>query len=373
MLKKIVLVSLVSTLFSFHSLISEDILNPGEIQEKVPKEKLPAKPPVKKPVKQRAKPQVQPQMNPELLIDFAPESIPQKARVVAPRATPREISRETPEGTPKVAPPAAPTPSNRKLRFGLEGGANVNYFSQDISWDAGTTTLPNGIKRSTLYEPTAEAKGYSPSFGILTDFSFDNYSAFQVRFGYETKNYLSKGLVQDIDNMGDLVPVEAEFFDYTNWVSAAINYRLRLYNGLFAITGLQLDFLLPQSELEHRITTQDPNHSVTSLRQVINAQNNPKYSVCFCDRQIVKIKGKYPTEDVFDMRAGMNLGLGYEIELNDKLSIVPQARFQYFITPPMKDHHIDDIIAGTTLPIRTEFNNKRLHTLQLLLSLWFTY
>ncbi len=64
MLKKIVLVSLVSTLFSFHSLISEDVLRPGEIQEKVPKEKLPAKPPVKKPVKQRAKPQVQPLMNP---------------------------------------------------------------------------------------------------------------------------------------------------------------------------------------------------------------------------------------------------------------------------------------------------------------------
>lgn len=313
MLKKIVLVSLVSTLFSFHSLISEDVLRPGEIQPKVPK-------------------------------------------VV-----------------PKPVPKAVPIPNKQKLRFGVEGGVNVNFFSQDIHWDAGTTPVAEGFKRSTLYDPTASSMGFSPHFTILSDLSVDDYSAFQVRLGFESKNYSSKGQVQDISNKGDLVNVEAEFFDYSNWVSSAVNYRHRLYKGLFAMTGLQVDYLVPPAEIEYNITSLNQDVTAGSLRQVIEAQNNPNYQVRFRSHQSVNIKGKSPNEIVFGMRAGMNLGLGYQIELNDKFLIVPQVRFQYFITPPMKNQYINDIIAGTNLPLRTEFTNKRLHTLQLLLSVWYTY
>lgn len=259
------------------------------------------------------------------------------------------------------------------FKIGIEGGANLNFYAHDMHWRTGNVPAGATITRSTILDPTVNSSGASPHFAFVFDYSFTPTSAVQARIGYEVKNFQTKGNVTDITIMGSMADAEVEYLDFSNWASIALNYRHNFTEGFFATVGLHFDFLLNPMKSEVNISSLDPNVTALYLRSVNDATNNPNVTVTFLGTQGANIKGEAPADLINESRTAIDLGLGYDIKLTKNLSLVPQARFQYFITPPSKDQVFNDVIFGTDIPITTEVNNRRLHTLQLVLGLWYNF
>lgn len=205
------------------------------------------------------------------------------------------------------------------------------------------------------------------------DYSFNRTSAIQARIGYEVKNFQTKGDVQDLTVIGTLSDVEAEFLDFSNWASFALNYRHTFFGGFFATAGVHFNFLAEPIKSEVNITSKNQNVTVTNLLSVYAASQNPDLTLYFKDNYRVTMKGEAKDEIIYKNRTAIDLGLGYQFKIGKHFSIVPQARLQYFITPPIQDQVFNDVIIGTNIPLTTEFKNKRLHTVQFILGLWYNF
>lgn len=259
------------------------------------------------------------------------------------------------------------------FKLGIEGGANANFFSQEVLWKTGQLPPGTELKRSTVIDPTVKSSGISPHVALVMDYSFNRTSAIQARIGYEAKNFQTSGKAMDLTQLGELTEVEAEYLDFTNWASIALNYRHNFVEGFFATIGAHSDFLINPIESELNITLANPNINISTLNTAIAAANNPKLTTTFPNTHSINIKGKVNDELAYQYRIAIDLGLGYDFKLTRQLSLVPQVRFQYFITPPIKDQVFTDVIYGTTVPITTEIKNRQLHTLQFVLALWYNF
>ncbi len=259
------------------------------------------------------------------------------------------------------------------FRLGIEGGANVNFYAHDIFWETGVIPPNVTATRSTILDPTVNSSGISPHLALVLDYSFNRTSAIQARIGYEVKNFQTKGNVTDFTIMGSIADAEVEYLDFSDWASVALNYRHNFTESFFATVGLHFDFLLKPVRSEVNITSLDPNINALYLISVHNATSNPNSEVTFLGTQGAKIKSEAPADLIYSNRTAIDFGLGYDIKLTKQLSLVPQARFQYFITPPSKDQVLNDVIFGTNIPLKTEIKNRRLHTLQFVLGLWYNF
>lgn len=260
-----------------------------------------------------------------------------------------------------------------KFSLGLEGGLNLNLFAQTFTWE--TSNLPVGtvLYRSTIVDVSKDGSGIGEHLALVGDYAFNRTSALHFRLGYENRTFGNDGGAKDINIAAQLVDVSADLQDNSSWISTAIAYRHSFSDNFFATLGINFDFLNGKISEVIKIKSLDANTPAAALSSVLSLQTLPGYSSTFPSVYEANITGDLSDSGSYSTRTAIELGLGYRFRITDKLSIVPQARFQYFLTPIWKDRNTTMYVIGTNIPYNFQATERRLHAMQFVIGLWYNF
>ncbi|MGE5480589.1 MAG: outer membrane beta-barrel protein [Chloroflexota bacterium] len=242
---------------------------------------------------------------------------------------------------------------------GLEGGVNYNMFKQDQVW-----FFADGRENPTFNQVFDKANGISPHFAVFVDYSFDSKSAIGLRIGYESRNFGNDITDSATTTFDTKVKTDYEYKFITDWASLNLYYRYSFTPEFFMTVGALFESMNGTPEYEQYLHTYDGT-PVSSVAWTTSTNFNSSD-----DTQ--RIRNEVDKAFFEQSRTALEIGVGYKFQINSRLSIVPQARFQYFLTPVLKDQ-ITEVNNGVTgeLIQRTGFENRQLHGLQLAVALWF--
>jgi hypothetical protein len=262
----------------------------------------------------------------------------------------------------KYSPASNSSNDGYSIILGLEGGINLNFFSQNLVMD--NTYALAGLANPTAYTAYGSGFGVSPHLALLVDFPLGNKFNGEIRIDFDERDFKksSSGFDYDISNPLNSVPKNVNF----NWemqtfyygLSAIIRYDIN--NNLFVSGGLNFqhqsglaketdnvssaDGITPVNN--YSFWNADPNATGPTYQRVKNIGNNSNNS-----------------GNTFDNRLGLELGVGYKISLSKSVWLVPQGRFQFFLTKIVSDDNPVGLIESGS--------NRVLNGAQLVLALWF--
>lgn len=249
----------------------------------------------------------------------------------------------------------------KKHRFtiGLDVGANLNFFSQTQNWYESVYIpfIP------TAYDCNKSAFGVSPTIGFLVDVPIDTKFGFQGRIAYNQKNYGNSGSGLDMDYNGRVHDINYEWDAKSSYLSFQTVLRYNFTPNLFITGGFLFDFLM--GDLEVTQTAECPDGTAMSNFIFWNFSSSGQAVTN-------KYTMKYDNTRKKDFRFGLELGVGYKIPISKDWWLVPQARGHFYLSPAVDDYTLvyTNPINAQVIPIVS--NDKRnLHSVQLLLSLWY--
>ena len=260
-----------------------------------------------------------------------------------------------------------------KFKIGIEGGVNFSLFSQLYTYTH-QVLPPNVIlRRSTIVDLSTSGTGFAGHFALVGDYRFNETSAMQLRLGYEARNFGNSGNAIDFDLLGTQTDVSAKLSDYTNWLSVAANYRHSFTESFFMTFGLNADFLTGTPTEEIMIQSLNSSVPANNLVSVQQLANQPYNSLLFTNPSTVTCNLNPDIDHFIKNRFALEVGAGYDFKINKNLSLVPQARFQFFLDPLWKNSSGQSYIMGTTIPYDWEMTDRNLHNVQFLIALWYNF
>ncbi|MBI5324017.1 MAG: outer membrane beta-barrel protein [Ignavibacteriae bacterium] len=252
--------------------------------------------------------------------------------------------------------------------IGVEGGLNINFFSQAMVWDP---TFPHG----TIWNGLTSASGISPHFGVLVDVPINKTFNVQLRASYDMKNFGTSTSGTDYDFFSQVHDMNLKVDVAAAYITLTPLLRINATDKLFFTVGPTFHFLAGDIETTWSPTSLDG----TQLNDFpfwnrIYANGQPWF-------QNGQVTGSAKENEIDldqngnvrlvqkSMRVGVEGGVGYKIPLSKSIFLVPQGRFQLMFTPVTDDTHWRDINNLNSV-VETS-SKKMLNSLQLALALWF--
>ncbi len=280
------------------------------------------------------------------------------------------------------------------ISFGIEGGANLNFFGSTVSvnqtyYDNINVFLaPAGM--SMFYNDLGyvfeSGFGVSPHIGLFIDVPINDKSGIGLRVSYDSRSFgnskdgFSNPAIAGIMYDNPTIPFTLEYKDTYDYIAVNLNYRYNFTKEFFMTFGLNFDFL-ENSKSETTYTSNDPNYPLMSTAVgYVPAINTTAGATAMTTTETKKNNPRMISE-----RFGLEVGANYKFELSNSIALVPYARFQFFVTKPFEDEIVpvptEFIIDGTMYNLQTltgetwvsKQTDAYLHTLQLGLSLWFNF
>lgn len=236
---------------------------------------------------------------------------------------------------------------NKKFFLGLEAGLNFNMFSQENNW------ITEGIYHPTAYDCHESGSGISPHFAIIADFSLTDKLFLHGRFDFDSRIYGNSGSGEDYDTWAlQSVPLDYEYELSSSYYGIALLLRYEI-NSQFFISG-GLVFHLLANDIEYLQTGTRLDGGNIGNISYWNWGGCQGFQACEVTSNV---------ENSSSSLAGLEIGFGYKIPLSESIYLVPQGRFQYFITPIADDQ--------TSVEWDRVSKNRHLNALQLAVALWF--
>jgi len=258
--------------------------------------------------------------------------------------------------------------SKDKVRFilGVEGGVNLNMFSQDVAWTNYYENL--GLIHPTAYESHSSGSGVSPHFGILGDIPFNDMFSLQIRADLDFRNYGNSGSGFDyIHTFGGGLAAATMNYDWqisSIYTGLDVLARINIVGDLFVTGGFDFQYLV--SDMKYKQT-----FNVTDSDPTVTLNDFPYWNWVSGGKATGRSDSwEAPFTNANSLLIGLEAGIGYKIPLTRRIWLVPQGRFQYFFTPIASNENWTEDATGTI--VRTA-QNRKLMALQFVLALWFGF
>lgn len=271
---------------------------------------------------------------------------------------------------PRRIEPIRPKALGPKISLGVEGGLNVNFFSQNLDWIYANDPQYDNFPNNPFYRVYEKGIGFTPFLNIIADLSFSPYFGIQFKTGYEMKNYsnTAKGgapcvIYDEFSNTFYLTETTVE-----SKVSAKLSYWNFTITPRYSPTpdvsitfGPTLHLLLGSPTIEQQDTiiedddcyfTDDPTDPFAPKAKSRTLRDTVKIGI--------------------SPRWGIEFGIGYKIPLSEKVWLSPFFQFQYFLShvTDEESYAIVDSFGNVVDVVQSDFRNK-LHSLRVGLLLLF--
>jgi hypothetical protein len=260
-----------------------------------------------------------------------------------------------PNGRPAGEQAAASSSSSKKLQwvFGIEGGINANIFNGSLegTWEnSPVNMLQNG-------------SGFSPLVGLYVEVPLSSSISIGMRMLYDPKtfgNAVDNAEEQCYDATTDsysLALLTSEFEESITYITLNPLIRWEPVDRFFIQIGPALQFAI------------DSVQSTTT--KTINEDEICRFNLGTPDESRVQTTESTGSPDN-SFRAGIDIGVGYRVQLGDKIDLVPRVGYQWMLTPYANDQEGFDASQADIngiLPIT--FTNITLSSIQASLSFWF--
>jgi hypothetical protein len=154
------------------------------------------------------------------------------------------------------------TPRSKRVVLGLEGGINVNFLGQKITWDTEVANSMEAALESGL--------GVSPEFGLFADFPISSSVGIQVRAAYDAKaasNTLGDGMLEGgtlpAGRVQGFAPsegnVEAHYSLSMQAATIAALARIDIAENFFVTFGPVLNLAFGDITREDHLTVKSPD------------------------------------------------------------------------------------------------------------------
>lgn len=263
--------------------------------------------------------------------------------------------------------------------LGIEGGINMNFYSQGISRAIDIDNSPEDVVKSGF--------GVSPEIGFFADFSVSKSFGFQVRAAYDAKSAgatMSDGMVE-ADSLipQDIVQgtfphidatVESEFGVKSSAATIAVLGRLDLSDNLFVTLGPLANWALSDVTRTDRLKVLSPDsvfilsdyEGNRGLFTEISRESN-------LSQTVMPQPGMSEASTFSTLRLGIELGVGYRFMISKTVYIAPNLRYQYFFTPLTDSYQsLDNSRFYTIGTIPITYNKATLNSLALIVQLGFS-
>lgn len=229
--------------------------------------------------------------------------------------------------------------------FGVEAGLNFNFFSQKIQW---TDAVPDAY-RPTSYDNLTSGFGLSPHIGVMVDIPITKTLGVEARLSYDSKYFRNKGNGSDFNSIsGAQLTTTVDWNVTADYLTFTPLLRGDIDKDWFFTIGPTFHFLIGDVK---------PNVDYTPyLNAPINSSWNPY------------IKSSLSSITQKSTRIGIEGGIGYKYQINPKIYLVPQARFQLMLTPNYDDFKIYSLSNYNDL---VYFKDRMQHSIQFALAVWF--
>lgn len=251
--------------------------------------------------------------------------------------------------------------------FGVELGANYNMFSQDVNWDP---QIDNSI-----FDVYSEGDGFSLVLGGFIDYSLTDKIGIHSKLLYDTKDF-SNNTTGSVDCptyesgvLVDFTVTDADIeFDYNLlYFNIELLLRYEAIENLQLFIGPTFQFGFGDVDATESITL-DENNDCFFYENVFDPTSNRS-----------KTTAVQSTLENASARIGLSLGLGYQVNVTEKVFIVPQLFYQHVFTELFQESTaIDDtqairrFLAGEQeLESVVTTENSMLHSLRFSVALWF--
>jgi len=232
------------------------------------------------------------------------------------------------------------------LILGFEVGLNYNLFSQTNTW------LTAGVPHPTAYDCHKSASGASPHFALIADLPLSEKLFLHGRFDVDVRDYSNSGNGYDFDKWENPVILDYDYELKSTYLGLAFLLRYEFTPEFFASTGIDFQFL--SGDIEYKQTGSRVDGGDISLIPYWGWVECRGYPACEVTTNVPEAKSSM---------TGLELGLGYKLALSESIYLVPQARFQLFLTKLASDE-------VSTVWDRSA-TDRKLNSVQLALALWF--
>lgn len=237
--------------------------------------------------------------------------------------------------------------------IGIEGGINYNMFNQNITYNPPLT--------QPLLQNFEKADGISPYFGVFADFSFNKTIGLHIKMQYNQVYYENSGtgLIDGFifDEFGQLTDIRetSASIDWSNefsYFNFEPSVRINLTEKLFGLVG---------------VTAQIPISKITQTA-TLKALEDGFYFVDGTNTSTVEEES-----DLLTSRFGLNLSLGYKVNISKNILLVPQVHYHLFVKEfAENEFEIPDSSKEFTEQISfVDATDKKLNALRFSLAIWF--
>ena len=245
--------------------------------------------------------------------------------------------------------------SSKKMKwvFGIEGGINANFFNGALE----------GTWENSPLNMLQSGSGFSPLVGLYVEVPVSSRVSIGMRMLYDPKtfsNAVDNAEEQCYDAVNDsysLALLTSEFEESITYITLNPLIRWEPVDRFFVQIGPALQFAI------------DSVQSTTT--KTINEDEICRFNLGTPDETRVQTTESTGSPDN-SFRAGIDIGLGYRLQLGDKIDLVPRVGYQWMLTPYANDQEGFDASQADIngiLPIT--YTNVTLSSLQASLSLWF--
>lgn len=260
-----------------------------------------------------------------------------------------------PNGRPAGELEGASSSSSKKLKwvFGIEAGMNANIFNGALegTWEnSPLNMLQNG-------------SGFSPLFGLYVEVPLSSSISVGMRMLYDPKSFgnaVDNAEEQCYDATTDsysLALLTSEFEESITYITLNPLIRWEPVDRFFVQVGPALQFAI------------DSVQSTTT--KTINEDEICRFNLGTPDESRVQTTESTGAPDN-SFRAGIDIGVGYRMQLGDKIDLVPRVGYQWMLTPYAKDQEgVDASQMNINGAVPITFTNITLSSIQASLSLWF--
>ena len=271
-----------------------------------------------------------------------------------------------------TAEPKSSKKKDDKVIIGLEAGLNINFMSQPFTYDPNITKSPEEVLRS--------GTGFSPEVGIFVDFPVAKRVGIQLRLAYDPKSASNTktGIIDAQREVTlEVVPMETEA-SYTlsfDALAAAVLARIDLTHNLFVTVGPYLSSALGDIIRSDRLTRLRPDDTFIS----VDYEGNPgQFDEITREDTLAQNMlpavgaGTYSASTYAKSRIGIELGIGFRLNLTKNMFLAPNARYQYMITELNTNFSAVDVSQPFTQNFSTlAYDKGALNSLAFVLQLGF--
>lgn len=255
-----------------------------------------------------------------------------------------------------------------RYTIGVDLGMNMNFFNQKMDWF---------YDHGTVYDDLTSASGLSPHFDVFYDHWISDNAGLIIKLGYDSKFVSKSTSGDDIDNVPFFElshPVDLQVDILANYVTLTPAFRYNVNDNLVLTAGLALHFLAGEVETTWAPEVKDGTELGNFLNWQLLAIISGNYDGLNYTKATFTAKtGINDNPELAEkIRTGIELGVGYKVQLSKDIWLVPQAKFQYMFTPITTDTFLASG-DGTNYYVILETSKRNLYSLQLSLGLWFDF